>query len=467
LNTQILLDLNSTTDGNYSAISWNGSSSDLGTGVYSAEIRGYREASAARGAITFNTRDAIGGDNSSKERVRITNAGNTGIGTTAPLDRLHIASTGECKLIIGNEQTNTDGIKRSSIIKKADNNLEIRATESASSSETIFTRTSSAESARIDSSGRLLLNTSTSRAVASTTGGVIQVNGAFASYRRYSNNVAAFAIAIGKSRSASEGTNTVVQSGDAIGEIRFAGDDGTDLESQAAAIKCEVDGTPGTDDMPGRLVFSTTADSASSPTERMRITNGGKFLFNSTNANAEYYFYKNSNVNNLRVDNAVSDYTGINVWSVLEGANNADTDCQHFQGYTGNTARFIVYGNGNVQNSNNSYGSISDIKLKENIVDASSQWEDLKALQVRKYNFKEETGQQTHNQIGLVAQEAELVSPGLVSESPDRDAEGNDLGTVTKSVNYSVLYMKAVKALQEAMERIETLEAKVAALESV
>ena len=63
---------------------------------------------------------------------------------------------------------------------------------------------------------------------------------------------------------------------------------------------------------------------------------------------------------------------------------------------------------------------------------------------------------------GLVAQEAELVSPGLVGESPDRDAEGNDLGTVTKSVNYSVLYMKAVKALQEAMERIEQLEAEMA-----
>ena len=125
-----------------------------------------------------------------------------------------------------------------------------------------------------------------------------------------------------------------------------------------------------------------------------------------------------------------------------------------------------MYGNGNVQNSNNSYGSISDIKLKENIIDASSQWDDIKALQVRKYNFKEETGQQTHVQIGLIAQEAELVSPGLVTESLDRDAEGNDLGTVTKSVNYSVLYMKAVKALQEAMERIETLEAKVAALES-
>ncbi|NDG47488.1 MAG: tail fiber domain-containing protein [Rhodospirillales bacterium] len=128
-------------------------------------------------------------------------------------------------------------------------------------------------------------------------------------------------------------------------------------------------------------------------------------------------------------------------------------------GTTDGTTVFIVYSNGNTQNTNNSYAGISDIKLKENIVDAGSQWDDLKSLQVRKYNFKKETGHQAHTQIGLVAQEAELVSPGLVSESPDRDAEGNDLGTVTKSVNYSVLYMKAVKALQEAMERIEILEA--------
>jgi hypothetical protein len=128
----------------------------------------------------------------------------------------------------------------------------------------------------------------------------------------------------------------------------------------------------------------------------------------------------------------------------------------------GGTISLQIYSNGNVQNTNNSYGAISDIKLKENIVDANSQWDDLKALQVRNYNFKEG---QTHTQIGLVAQEVEVVSPGLVIESPDRDEEGNDLGTVTKSVNYSVLYMKAVKALQEAMERIESLEAKVAALE--
>jgi hypothetical protein len=114
---------------------------------------------------------------------------------------------------------------------------------------------------------------------------------------------------------------------------------------------------------------------------------------------------------------------------------------------------------GDVENANNSYGAISDSKLKENIVDANSQWDDLKALQVRNYNFKAETGYNTHTQIGLVAQEVELVSPALVGESIDEKT-----GESTKTVNYSVLYMKAVKALQEAMIRIEQLESDVATL---
>jgi hypothetical protein len=120
---------------------------------------------------------------------------------------------------------------------------------------------------------------------------------------------------------------------------------------------------------------------------------------------------------------------------------------------------FKVRADGNVYNTNGVYGSISDVKLKENIVDAASQWDDIKALQVRKYNFKEGL---THTQIGVVAQEVEQVSPGLVYESPDRDEDGNETGEVTKGVNYSVLYMKAVKALQEAMERIEQLETEMA-----
>ncbi len=132
----------------------------------------------------------------------------------------------------------------------------------------------------------------------------------------------------------------------------------------------------------------------------------------------------------------------------------------------GNAGELKVKGDGDCENTNNRYGGISDSKLKENIVDASSQWDDIKAVQVRNYNFKAETNFPTHTQIGVVAQELETVCPGLVRDNIDEDSDGNDLGTRTKSVAYSVLYMKAVKALQEAMTRIETLEAKVAALEA-
>ena len=66
-------------------------------------------------------------------------------------------------------------------------------------------------------------------------------------------------------------------------------------------------------------------------------------------------------------------------------------------------------------------------------------------------------------------QEIEAVSPGLIEENPDfeydEDGGRTDLGTSTKMVKYSILYMKAIKALQESMERIEQLEARVSALE--
>ena len=107
---------------------------------------------------------------------------------------------------------------------------------------------------------------------------------------------------------------------------------------------------------------------------------------------------------------------------------------------------------------------MSDRKLKENIIDAPSQWDDLKAVRFRKYNFKAETGLDTHTQIGVVAQELETTSPGLVYETPDKDNEGNETGTSTKVVKSSILTMKALVALQEALTRIETLEAEVAAL---
>ena len=172
------------------------------------------------------------------------------------------------------------------------------------------------------------------------------------------------------------------------------------------------------------------------------------------NANGLTHLYNSANTNTLHLFNSQSSGTTKNLIRGYYGVSNINGDNANVS--------FVVYTNGNVQNSNNSYTAISDQKLKENIVDANSQWDDIKDLQVRNYNMIEG---QTHTQIGVIAQEVETVSAGLVYESPDQDGNGNDLGTVTKSVNYSVLYMKAVKALQEAMARIETLETKVTALE--
>ena len=124
---------------------------------------------------------------------------------------------------------------------------------------------------------------------------------------------------------------------------------------------------------------------------------------------------------------------------------------------------YAVRGNGDVVNTNGSYGAISDAKMKTDIVDAGSQWEDIKAIRFRKFKMKDDPAGLV--QLGVVAQELEQTSPGLVDEAPDRDVKGNDLGTTTKSVKTSVLLMKAAVALQEAMARIETLEAKVALLE--
>lgn len=75
-----------------------------------------------------------------------------------------------------------------------------------------------------------------------------------------------------KSGNATIGSNTVVASGEILGEVNFFGADGTDFKSPAASIQCLVDTTPGTGDMPGRLVLLCSADGAETPLEKVRVT---------------------------------------------------------------------------------------------------------------------------------------------------------------------------------------------------
>ena len=142
-----------------------------------------------------------------------------------------------------------------------------------------FATGSGSERARIDSSGRLLIGTSSARSNFFPGGSwfpTVQIETATNAGRglsivnnRTDNNGPQ--ITLGKANGSAVGSTSIVLNNDTLGAVSFTGADGTNF-IQGARIDAQVDGTPGADDMPGRLVFSTTADGASSPTERMRIT---------------------------------------------------------------------------------------------------------------------------------------------------------------------------------------------------
>jgi hypothetical protein len=142
--------------------------------------------------------------------------------------------------------------------------------------DTVAVSTSGTERVRVDSSGRLLVGTSSARGnffngSFFTDVQIERAGDCSLSLVKNSATQDSPYLVLGKTRGTSIGANNAVLDNDDLGYIVFQGSDGTELVS-GAAILAEVDGTPGTNDMPGRLVFSTTADGASSPTEALRIT---------------------------------------------------------------------------------------------------------------------------------------------------------------------------------------------------
>jgi hypothetical protein len=214
-----------------------------------------------------------------------------------------------------------------------------------------------------------------------------------------------------------------------------------------------------------------TAGNTATLAEAMRIDSSGNLLVGTTSADGKLAIHSTSTsaiVGYFSSDTA--SYTGSHIQTITQTA--SGTGFNHLICYSniGGTTNLKIIGNGNVQNANNSYGAISDVKLKENIVDASPKLASLMQVKVRNYNLKTD---QTHKQIGVIAQELEQIFPSMVEETPDRDIDGNDLGTTTKAVKYSVFVPMLVKAIQELKqindtqaETINALTARIVAIES-
>jgi hypothetical protein len=247
-----------------------------------------------------------------------------------------------------------------------------------------------------------------------------------------------------RSRGSSAGSNTLVASGDLLGDIFFTGADGTNFVS-AASIAASVDGTSSTNAMPGRLTFATTAAGASSPTERMRITSAGTASFNDGNNNigsTKRLIHLGMNgTTEWGIVARMKTSAGI---TVLRNYNDSGT---YVGGITASTTA-------------TTFATSSDYRLKENVVPLTGAADRLKLIPVHRFNFIADPDTTVD---GFIAHEAQAVVPECATGTKDEvDADGKP---VYQGIDQSKLVPLLTAALQEALTEIESLKARVTALE--
>jgi hypothetical protein len=306
---------------------------------------------------------------------------------------------------------------------------------SAASTAPFIANIGASEAARIDSSGRLLVGTSTSTTVDSGAAAKVQTDGYYAAafLNKTADSFGPY-VYFAKSR----GGTTIVQNGDTLGGIAFNGCDGTDFETFGASIAAQVDGTPGAGDMPGRLVFSTTADGSASPTERMRISSGGDCCFGITSI-------------------PTGAANGVAIADGRVYTSRATTESTtHLNFYNTNG----VVGNISTSGSTTTYNTSSDYRLKENVSAVTDGITRLQQLKPSRFNFIAAPG---HTVDGFLAHEVQEVVPEAITGEKDAvDDEGNP---IYQGIDQSKLVPLLTAALQESLAEIESLKARVTALE--
>ena len=360
------------------------------------------------------------------ERVRISPTGAVGIGTATPGYKLHCV--GDARFESSNVFLDDDskalvfgtGTTAYIIGSSANNNIRFV--------------TNSSERGRWDSNGRFLVGTSSSPSSGNGQYAKLAVQGSTFS----STGAAIFNLQSGKAA-------TSLVSSDDIGFIQFTDNAGNDF----AWIRGIVDGTPGAGDFPGRIEFSTTADGASSPTERMRITNAGHILFGTTDADAGINgtpsgaaigSFKVGSGEGFRVSS-----TGAHYW------NFANDGSVHIFRRNGTNVGSITVSSGAT-----AYNTSSDYRLKENVVPLTGAANRVNQLHVHRFNFIADPNKTVD---GFIAHEAQAVVPECVTGTKDEvDADGNP---VYQGIDQSKLVPLLTAALQEALAEIESLKARL------
>ena len=295
------------------------------------------------------------------------------------------------------------------------------------------------------------------------------------------------ALHFAKTRGGTIGDDSALnQAGDRLGQIVFSGHDGSEFV-QAATIEGLTDATPGNNDMPGRLSFSVTHDGASSPVERMRINRKGflkmgpRITDGSHGAadldSVRHEFTSDDNGWTMYVQHtsgSASEAEGILIRYRTTSPNG--TANSFIQGQDSNTARFRFASNGGLYNYQSNDSNLCDEREKKNIVSLDSKWDKVKSWDLKKFHYNEDDDGDDLR-YGVIAQQVEEHCPEVVSDWVKRQAESavldEDGNVVTpavpeiirKGVKEQQMMWMAIKALQEAQTRIETLEAQVAALQ--
>jgi hypothetical protein len=192
----------------------------------------------------------------------------------------------------------------------------------------------------------------------------------------------------------------------------------------------------------------------SSGTETVLINSSGSSFFNGgkigigTSSPVSYLTVNaDDGGNNLCVFKNTNTTNGYGISVQLSVSN---TSNWFYEGSASSVQKILIYSNGNIVNVNNSYGTLSDISLKENIVDATPKLNDILNLKVRNFNLKNDENKT--KQIGFIAQEIEEIFPNLVDI---------DNSTNLKSIKTSVLVPMLVKAIQELNQKREEQQAQI------